>query len=76
MTKRLCKSKKDAKFSGVCAGIARYFNIDPTLVRLIWVIFLFTGSGFLAYFVCMIIMPEETIEPTDSSYDPQHPYEN
>lgn len=43
---------------GVCAGIANYFNIDPTLVRLIWaVLILFAGTGILAYIIGAIIIP-------------------
>jgi len=44
---------------GVCGGIAEYFNIDPTIVRLGWVIFsLAGGSGVLAYIIALIIIPE------------------
>ena len=46
---------------GVCAGIGEYFSIDPTLVRLAWVIFcLLGGSGIIAYIVAAIIIPEMT----------------
>ena len=58
--KRLYKSKKDQKIDGVCAGIAEYFNIDPTLVRLAAVVFcLLGGSGVLAYIVAMIVIPRD-----------------
>ncbi len=58
--KRLYKSKKDQKIDGVCAGIAEYFNIDPTLVRLGAVVFcLLGGSGVLAYIVAMIVIPRD-----------------
>ncbi len=61
MKKRLFKSKTDKKISGVCGGVAAYFDIDPTLVRLAWVAFTFLGgSGVLAYIVAAIVMPEET----------------
>ncbi len=58
--KKLYKSKNDKKISGVCAGIAEYFAIDPTLIRLLWaVITLFTvGTGLIAYILCAIIIPE------------------
>ena len=57
--KKLCKSRTDRKISGVCAGIAEYFNIDPTLVRIGWVLFsALAGGGIFAYIICMIIMPE------------------
>ncbi len=58
--KRLYKSKRDQKIDGVCAGIAEYFNIDPTLVRLGAVVFcLLGGSGVLAYIVAMIVIPRD-----------------
>ncbi|WP_418736755.1 PspC domain-containing protein [Dysosmobacter sp.] len=57
--KKLYKSNTDKKIAGVCGGIAEYFNIDATLVRLGWVVFsLLGGSGLLAYIIAAIIMPE------------------
>ena len=58
--KKLYKSNTDKKIAGVCGGIAEYFNIDATLVRLGWVVFsLLGGSGLLAYLIAAIIMPEQ-----------------
>ena len=46
--------------AGVCGGIAEYFEVDPTLVRLAWVFFSFAGgAGLLAYIIAWIIVPEE-----------------
>lgn len=57
MNKKLYKSS-EKKLCGVCGGIAEYFNIDPTLVRLAWVVFtLMGGSGILAYIIAAIVMP-------------------
>ena len=57
--KRLTRSATDRKLAGVCAGIAAYFDIDPTVVRIGWVLFcLLGGSGVLAYFLCALLMPE------------------
>ena len=57
--KKLYKSNTDKKIAGVCGGIAEYFNIDATLVRLGWVVFsLLGGSGLRAYIIAAIIMPE------------------
>ncbi len=57
--KRLYKSRNNKMLCGVCAGIADYFNIDPTIVRVLWaVLALAGGSGILAYILCAIIMPE------------------
>lgn len=56
--KKLYKSSTDKKIDGVCGGIAEYFEIDSTLVRLAWVIFVcMGGSGLLAYIIASIIMP-------------------
>ena len=57
--KKLYKSSTDKKLAGVCGGIAEYFNIDSTLVRLGWVLFsLLGGSGLLAHIIAAIIMPD------------------
>ena len=56
MSKRLYRSNRDVMICGVCGGIAEYFDIDPTIVRLIAVVFIFgAGSGVLAYLVGSII---------------------
>lgn len=56
--KKLHKSHTDKFICGVCGGIGEYLNLDPTLVRLVWVLFsLCGGSGILAYIVAAIIMP-------------------
>ena len=58
--KRLYRSKKDRMICGVCGGIANYFNIDPTLVRLACVLIAMgAGSGILAYIIAAIIIPDE-----------------
>lgn len=57
--KKLYKSSTDKKLAGVCGGLAEYFNIDSTLVRLGWVVFgLLGGNGLLAYIIAAIIMPD------------------
>lgn len=59
MDKVLRRSSTNRKLSGVCGGLGEYFGIDPTLVRLIWVILTFSfGAGLLAYIVALFIMPE------------------
>lgn len=56
--KRLCRSDNQRLLCGVCGGIAEYFNIDATIVRLVWVALSFMGfSGVIAYIVAAIIMP-------------------
>ena len=60
MKKRLYKDIENKMVSGVCAGIAKYFDLDPTLIRILWVIItMFGGSGLIAYIVCAIIIPDE-----------------
>lgn len=60
MVKKLTKSSVDKKISGVCGGIGEYFSIDATLIRIIWILFSFTGTGVLAYIICALIIPENT----------------
>lgn len=60
--KKLYRPREGRKFAGVCAGLAEYFNVDPTLVRIIFVLASLTGGpGFLVYIVLMMIMPEEEL---------------
>lgn len=60
MDKRLYKSNENRMIDGVCGGIAEYFNIDPTLVRLGWVLFCaLVGSGIIAYIIAAIIIPRK-----------------
>jgi phage shock protein PspC (stress-responsive transcriptional regulator) len=58
MAKRLVKGEK--KLFGVCSGLANYFDVDPTLVRALFLIaFLMVGTGGLAYIILAIIMPDK-----------------
>ena len=58
--KRLYRSRKDKILGGVAGGMANYFNIDPTLIRLLWVLFdFFWGIGILVYIIAWIITPLE-----------------
>ena len=57
--KKLYKSRDNRMISGVCAGIAEYFNMDPTIIRLAWVLFsLLGGGGVLGYIIAAIVIPE------------------
>ena len=61
MKKRLYKIEEGKKLCGVCGGIAEYFDIDPTIIRLIWLILIFcVGTGVLAYIIAAIIMPKKS----------------
>ena len=60
--KKLYKSKNQKMLSGVCGGIAQYFNIDPTIIRMIWAlvsVFSAAFPGIIVYIICAIIIPEE-----------------
>lgn len=56
--KKLYRSRRDRMIAGVCGGLAEYFNVDPTWVRLIFVLFLILGgSALLAYLIMWLIVP-------------------
>ena len=58
--KKLLRSVDNRMVCGVCGGIGNYFNVDPTLIRLVWVLAsFFGGSGLLVYIIAAIIIPEE-----------------
>lgn len=60
MAKRLTRDVRNKKIAGVCAGIANYFDIDPTIVRLIWgVAFFVYGIGFIPYLILWFVLPED-----------------
>ena len=62
MEKKLYKSNQNKMIDGVCGGIAEYFGIDPTVVRLIWALCsLMGGSGILAYIIAAIIIPRSPV---------------
>ena len=57
--KKLYRSRRNRMLTGVCGGIAEYFSIDPTVVRIGFAVTtLITGAGILAYLVCLVLMPE------------------
>ena len=51
--------------AGVCAGLAEYLNIDPTIIRLIWALIGLSGAGIVAYLVAAIIIPEKPSDIID-----------
>ena len=66
MAKKLYRSRTDRKIWGVCGGLAKYFDIDPTLLRVIAIASVFfTGAGIIAYIVMSIVVPLE-----DSAVNP------
>lgn len=67
MQKKLYRSVSDRKLAGVCGGIAKYLNMDPTVIRVLWaIISLFAFIGVAAYIVCAFIIPEESTNIIDA----------
>ena len=62
MVKKLYRSQNNRMLAGVCGGLGEYLSLDPTVVRLLWVLFTFVGaSGLLAYLICLLIIPENPV---------------
>lgn len=74
MQKKLYRSRTDRKIAGVCGGMAEYFNIDSTIIRLVWVLLIiFLGTGLLAYIIAVIVIPDA---PLNSQNNPYTNYNN
>ena len=59
--KRIYKIEDGKKVAGVCGGIAEYFNLDPTLIRVLWAILILVyGTGLLAYIICAFVFPKKS----------------
>jgi phage shock protein C len=64
MQKRLHRSRSEKMIAGVCGGLAEYLDMDPTLVRLLWVlVVLLAGSGILAYLILWVVIPLDLPAP-------------
>ena len=63
MQRPLTRAREDAKIAGVCAGVARYFGLDVTLIRIIWFLVCFypPGAGIILYLICWIVIPRDPI---------------
>ena len=71
--KKLYRSRDDRIIGGVCGGIGDYLKIDPTAIRLIYILFaLWFGSGILAYIIFLILVPEEPQESMIDSRESNH----
>ena len=69
--KRLERSKSNRILGGVCAGVANYLNMDPTLVRVLTVVIsLFTGVPVILYIIALFVVPEEGSQPAAPTYPP------
>ena len=62
MEKKLYKIEEGKKLDGVCGGIAEYFNVDATLIRLVWALITLctVGVGLIGYLICAILMPKKS----------------
>jgi phage shock protein C len=66
--RKLMRSSTDKKIGGVCAGVADYFDLDPTIVRVVWLLLvLFGGTGLIVYLVLWIILPLAPAEVAHTS---------
>ena len=62
--KKLYRSRDNRIIGGVCGGLGEYLGVDPTVIRLIYIILaLWFGSGILAYIIFLILVPEEPVDP-------------
>jgi len=61
MAKRIYRSTKNRMLGGVCGGIGEYFEVDPTIIRLIAVVVALSGAGILAYIIAWIIIPDQPV---------------
>ncbi|HOR41559.1 MAG TPA: PspC domain-containing protein [Atribacterota bacterium] len=69
--KKLYRSRRDSKIAGICGGIAEYFSIDTTIVRLLAALTIFFGGGgVIAYLIAWLVIPLEPLEK-DSDFSPQ-----
>ena len=69
--KRIYRSRQDRVLGGVCGGIGDYFDLDPALIRVVWVFFtLFGGSGIVAYIIALLVIPDQSqfmaVEPQEN----------
>jgi len=71
MQKRLYRSRKNKIIAGVAGGLGEYFDIDPVIIRIIFVVTgLMGGSGILAYIICWIIIPQESVASAATAEGP------
>ena len=77
MEKKLYRSRTDKKICGVCGGLAKYLNMDVSIMRMIALcMVLFAGGGLLAYLICALVIPEEPTNYVGEGKDRKEPWEN
>ena len=60
LNRKLYRSSRNKMLCGVCGGLGEYFHIDPTIIRLLWVLFAATSTGLLVYILAAVIIPPDT----------------
>ncbi|NUM64018.1 PspC domain-containing protein [candidate division KSB1 bacterium] len=68
--KRLTRSVKERMVGGVCGGLAEYFNLDPSLMRVLWVVMTFASGfffGIVGYIIMMVVVPEQRLDSSEPS---------
>ena len=72
--RKLYRSRKDRMISGVCGGLGEFFGIDPTLIRVIFVLLvIFGGSGLVIYLIMLLVVPEESLAEVSQISDTDEP---
>jgi phage shock protein PspC (stress-responsive transcriptional regulator) len=71
MTKKIYRSESDRMIAGVCGGIGEYFDIDPTIVRIIFAFILLSGGGLILYIILWIVIPTESRVNKEKEYTKQ-----
>lgn len=69
--KKLYRSREDRMIGGVCGGLGKYFSIDPTVIRILYLLFALTGgSGVFVYLILLLVIPEEPWEEESAAPAP------
>ena len=77
MQKQLFRSRANKTIAGVCGGLGEYLNMDPTIVRVLWVLLSFWGPGLIAYILMACIIPEAPEQPPEAwQPPPPQPYQS
>lgn len=66
MAKQIFRSSHNSVIGGVCGGFGEYFNIDPVIIRIIWLLLLFSGIGLFAYLIAWVIIPQKPYDDYSS----------
>jgi phage shock protein PspC (stress-responsive transcriptional regulator) len=77
MNRKLYRSNSDKMIGGVCGGLGKYFDIDPTIVRLVFIaLTLFGGPGIVVYLIMLLVVPAEPLDAANTTIDFTPPPQN